>query len=78
MARLSLSGLPPPRPASRGTLCAQVGATCWYTAEALSEGGVAVPIGIIDTAIGGQRIEEYMTNSSQQLCNNRSSENIPW
>jgi hypothetical protein len=44
----------------------------------LSELGVDVPIGLADTAIGGQRIEEYMNNATINKCTNRSSENIPW
>lgn len=37
-----------------------------------------MPIGLADTAIGGQRIEEYMNNITIGKCSNRSSENIPW
>ena len=46
-----------------------VGAACWYFAQTLVDQGVEagdltadgepVPIGLINTAIGGQRIEEY-------------------
>ena len=36
-----------------------MGATCWYFAARLSELGVTTPIGIANTAIGGQQIEEY-------------------
>jgi hypothetical protein len=43
--------------------CAQ-GAACWYFAQGLAERGVKTPIGITDTAIGGQRIEEFMNNKS--------------
>ena len=42
----------------------QMGATCWYFAQELVERGVTTPIGIADTAIGGQRIEEFMNNAS--------------
>jgi hypothetical protein len=38
----------------------QLGATAWYFVQGLAERGVTVPIGILDTAIGGQRIEEFM------------------
>ena len=41
-----------------------VGATCWYFAQGLADLGVTTPIGIADTAIGGQRIEEFMINST--------------
>eukprot|EP01052_Picozoa_sp_SAG31_P017617 SAG31_NODE_1213_length_9359_cov_4.298164_12_plen_212_part_00 len=51
----------------------EVGATCWYFAQRLSELGVDVPIGIANTAIGGQRIEEYMSNASINTCAKRSS-----
>eukprot|EP00041_Stephanoeca_diplocostata_P018767 m.396690 g.396690 ORF g.396690 m.396690 type:complete len:756 (+) comp21114_c0_seq4:60-2327(+) len=55
----------------------QMGATCWYFAQKLAESGVTTPIGIADTAIGGQRIEEYMDNSSIGTCSNRSGETSP-
>ena len=38
----------------------KMGAACWYFGQRLSELGVEVPIGLADTAIGGQRIEEYV------------------
>ena len=41
-----------------------MGALCWYFAQELVERGVKTPIGIADTAIGGQRIEEFMNNKS--------------
>jgi len=52
-----------------------IGAACWYFAQQLSELGVKHPIGIADTAIGGQRIEEYMTNTSISNCTFRSGSN---
>lgn len=39
-----------------------VGASCWYFVQGLAELGVTIPIGIVDTAIGGQRIEEFMAS----------------
>lgn len=51
----------------------KMGATCWYFAQRLAELGVDHPIGLVNTAIGGQRIEEYMSNSSIATCHNRSS-----
>jgi len=39
-----------------------VGASCWYFAQGLADLGVTIPIGIVDTAIGGQRIEEFMAS----------------
>ena len=45
-----------------------VGATCWYFAQGLADLGVSVPIGIADTAIGGQRIEEFIINSTTSTC----------
>ena len=56
----------------------RMGAACWYFGQRLSELGVDVPIGLADTAIGGQRIEEYMNNATIGKCSNRSSEDIPW
>ncbi len=55
-----------------------VGGTCWYTAQALAEAGVDVPIGILDTAIGGQRIEEYLVNTTVAACTQLLGANIPW
>ena len=49
----------------------KMGAACWYFAERLSELGVRHPIGIANTAIGGQRIEEYMPNASVAKCSFR-------
>lgn len=43
----------------------QMGATCWYFAQSLAERGLSTPIGIADTAIGGQRIEEFMNNDTK-------------
>ena len=45
------------------------GATCWYFAQKLTDelhtaGKEVFPIGLTDTAIGGQRIEEYMVNDT--------------
>mmetsp|Transcript_25441 Transcript_25441/g.76691 ORF Transcript_25441/g.76691 Transcript_25441/m.76691 type:complete len:695 (-) Transcript_25441:14-2098(-) len=42
----------------------KIGATCWYFAQRLANLGVTTPIGIADTAIGGQRIEEFMNNGT--------------
>ena len=56
----------------------KMGAACWYFGQRLSELGVEVPIGLADTAIGGQRIEEFMNNATISKCTNRSSENIRW
>jgi hypothetical protein len=41
-----------------------MGAACWYFAQSLVDRGVKTPIGIADTAIGGQRIEEFMNNNT--------------
>jgi hypothetical protein len=58
----------------------QIGATCWYFARRLAELGVDTPIGIANTAIGGQRIEEYMYNASSSIgqCSQRSGQSMPW
>ena len=57
-----------------------VGASCWYTMQALAELGVTTPLGILDTAIGGQRIEEYMNNATAlpDACSELNSQQIPW
>jgi len=41
-----------------------IGAACFYFAQGLVDRGVTTPIGIADTAIGGQRIEEFMNNDT--------------
>ena len=56
----------------------QVGATCWYALSGLSAGGVTTPIGLMANAIGGQRIEEYMVNTTTSACADLNSQNIPW
>jgi hypothetical protein len=45
-----------------------MGGACWYFAQGLADLGVSTPIGIADTAIGGQRIEEFMINSTMSRC----------
>ena len=45
-----------------------MGAACWYFAQGLVDLGVSTPIGIVDTAIGGQHIEEFMINHTIALC----------
>lgn len=55
-----------------------VGATCYYFAQGLADMGVTTPIAVIDTAIGGQRIEEFMVNSTVNVCSDRLAENLPW
>ena len=57
-------------------------AACWYFAQELTElmseaafeerDGTVVPIGILDTAIGGSRIEEWTTNDTIATCANAS------
>ena len=46
-----------------------IGGACWYFAQALVDAGVTTPIGITDTAIGGQHIEEFMLNHTISNCN---------
>ena len=60
----------------------EIGAACWYFAQQLSDqleaAGKLVPIGITDTAIGGQRIEEYMVNSTElYACSERTGATTP-
>ena len=56
---------------------------CWYFAQRLTDeleaaGAPALPIGLTDTAIGGQRIEEYMVNDTTlTACSHRTGENSP-
>jgi hypothetical protein len=58
------------------------GATCWYFAQRLADemeaaGMPAIPLGFANTAVGGQRIEEYMDNSTISQCTERTGEDIP-
>lgn len=57
------------------------GAACWYFAMKLTDemeaAGRVVPIGLQDTAVGGQRIEEYMDNTTIGKCSQRAGENLP-
>jgi hypothetical protein len=58
------------------------GAACWYFAAKLSDeleaAGKLVPIGLTDSAIGGQRIEEYMVNDTTlTACSERTGETSP-
>jgi hypothetical protein len=56
-----------------------MGGSCWYTMQSLVDQGLTdVPLGILNTAIGGQRIEEYMVNTTFAACTNLSGSNIPW
>jgi len=68
--------------ADQNCLLFQFGGTCWYTAQRLTDlweanGDPIIPIGLADTAIGGQRIEEYMDNSTVTQCSQRAGENVP-
>ena len=55
-----------------------LGAACWYFGQQLADLGVDVPIGLADTAIGGQRIEEFSNNATLDRCTNRTGEDSPW
>jgi hypothetical protein len=55
-------------------------ALCYYYAESLvdllrNEKGpdASVPIGVVNTAVGGSMIEEWMTNSTTSQCTNHTS-----
>ena len=55
------------------------GATCFYFAQRLVDLGVDdIPIGLANTAIGGQRIELFMENSTINRCSARSGEKMPY
>jgi hypothetical protein len=55
----------------------QVGAACWYFGQSLADMGIDIPIGLINTAIGGQRIQEFMDNTTIGTCHNRSGAGRP-
>jgi len=46
--------------------------TCYYFGEALLDGGVSAPVGLIHTAWGGSMIEEWVTNSEVSACRGAS------
>eukprot|EP00041_Stephanoeca_diplocostata_P010993 m.177446 g.177446 ORF g.177446 m.177446 type:complete len:685 (-) comp18367_c0_seq2:175-2229(-) len=56
-----------------------MGATCWYFAQRLVDEGITTPIGIADTAIGGQRIEEFIVNTTEFMysCDGRMGATSP-
>ena len=64
------------------------GAACWYFGEKITDLGIAagdltdagdaIPLGLINTAIGGQRIEEYQVNSSTYSPTTCSGPPSPW
>jgi hypothetical protein len=56
----------------------QLAAPCWYALQSIIDQGVDIPIGLINTALGGQRIEEFMENSTTASCTDLNSQNIPW
>ena len=60
----------------------EFGAACWYFGQRLADlmeaAGDTASIGLIDTAIGGQRIEEYMVNdTSLYACSERLGATAP-
>ena len=60
----------------------QTSGACWYALQALAEQGVSVPMGLVALTLGGQRIEEFMSNvtgpTGPYECANLNSQNIPW
>ena len=55
---------------------------CWFALQNVVEAGVDVPLGLIALTLGGQRIEEFMSNvtgdTGPYVCDNLNSQNIPW
>ena len=60
----------------------QTSGACWYAMQSLAEQGVDVPLGLVALTLGGQRIEEFMSNvtgaTGPYECANLNSQNIPW
>jgi hypothetical protein len=60
----------------------QTSGACWYALQSVAEAGVDVPLGLVALTLGGQRIEEFMDNTSSPVgpyvCANLNSQNIPW
>jgi len=56
----------------------QLASPCWYALQSIVDQGVDIPIGLVNTALGGQRIEEFMENTTVAACTDLNSQNIPW
>jgi hypothetical protein len=60
----------------------QTSGACWYALQSVAEQGVDVPLGLVALTLGGQRIEEFMDNTTSAVgpyvCANLNSQNIPW
>jgi len=60
----------------------QTSGACWYALQSVAEQGVDVPLGLVALTLGGQRIEEFMDNTTSavgpHVCANLNSQNIPW
>jgi len=60
----------------------QTSGACWYAMSSLARQGVDVPLGLVAVTLGGQRIEEFMSNvtgdTGPYVCANLNSQNIPW
>ena len=60
----------------------QTSGACWYALQSIAEQGVSVPLGLVALTLGGQRIEEFMSNVSgptgPYVCENLNSQSIPW
>lgn len=60
----------------------QTSGVCWYALQAVAAAGVDVPLGLVALTLGGQRIEEFMSNVSTSagpyVCDNLNSPQIPW
>ena len=55
---------------------------CWYALQTAAAQGVDVPMGLVALTLGGQRIEEFMSNvtgpTGPYVCENLNSQTIPW
>ena len=60
----------------------QTSGACWYALQSVAEQGVDVPLGLVALTLGGQRIEEFMDNTTTavgpHVCANLNSQSIPW
>ena len=60
----------------------QTSGACWYALQNAVDAGVDVPLGLVALTLGGQRIEEFMSNvtgdTGPYVCDNLNSQNIPW
>lgn len=60
----------------------QTSGACWYALQKAAEEGVDVPLGLVALTLGGQRIEEFMDNTTSSVgpyvCANLAAQDVPY